>query len=276
MTDLTFMLWADTHFGYEQVFGEADIRRSALRQMLQLDGWPYPQGIGGEVGKPAFILHGGDVTEEGEPGLAYYLHCIRDCPIPIYETLGNHDDEVFRRWFVAKHGAEYYAFDADGVHFVSLASRFLEGGPSPEPGAFGAVIPQQRYRLDEEQVAWLARDLQATGKGRPVVIFGHARLAELENRDTLRDLLKPYHVVLAISGHLHRQLVYQWAGIDCVEIGHNRNHPLDIPFHRTVAVAHLTDKRLTVVPWNWERQAWGDFKLWPPEVAFYLDRPFRS
>jgi hypothetical protein len=274
MTNLTFILWADTHFGYEQAFGEADIRRSALRQMLQLEGWPYPEEIGGVVGTPAFILHGGDVTE-GQRGLSYYLHCIKRCPIPIYETLGNHDDDVFRRWFVAKHGAEYYAFDADGVHFVSLACCFLEGGPSPEPGAFGAVAPQQRYRLDAEQMAWLAHDLKTGGEGRPVVIFAHARLAELENRDMMRDLLKSYRVVLAVSGHLHRQLVHQWAGIDCVEVGHNRNHPLDIPFHRTIAVAHITDTRVTVVPWNWEREAWGESRLWPPEAVFYLDKPLR-
>src|SRR5690606_27840335 len=107
-------------------------------------------------------------------------------------------------------------------------------------------------------------------------ILSHARLAELDNREAVRELLKPYRVRLAVSGHLHRQLVYQWAGIDGVEVGHNRNHPLDIPFHRTVAVAHLTNTRLTVVPWNWERQAWGDSRAWPPEVTFYLDRPLPS
>ena len=96
--------------------------------------------------------------------------------------------------------------------------------------------------------------------------------AELDNRDTLLDMLRQHNVILLLSGHLHRHLVFKWDGMDCVEIGHNRDHPVDIPFHRCFAVAHITDERLTVVPWHWGERRWGAFKGWPPEASFSLDR----
>lgn len=46
-TDLTFFVWADTHFGYDQRFGDEDQRGRIIEQMHNLPGWPYPVSVGG-------------------------------------------------------------------------------------------------------------------------------------------------------------------------------------------------------------------------------------
>ena len=75
-TDLTFFVWADTHFGYDQQFGKDDQRGHIIDEMNNLPGWPYPASVGGVVAPPEFVLLCGDAVDgvagAGKTELAYF------------------------------------------------------------------------------------------------------------------------------------------------------------------------------------------------------------
>ena len=250
---LTFFVWADTHFGYQQVFGDRDIRWQALSQMNRLAGWPYPPEVGGCVEAPSFIVVCGDFVDggsDGERNLAYYENAMRQTALPCYEALGNHDIQYqnvvdYLTW---KHGGTHYSFDCNGFHFVSLCQTFDEG--------------EQVEALDAEQLHWLDKNLASLDEGTRVVLFAHDAPDKLPNADAVGQILSQANVVLALSGHTHgRELrsrcVHDWRGIALASTGHVRNHPIDMVYGRVFLVVRITDAELTVAPWRWDLQEWA-------------------
>ena len=158
--NLTFFVWADTHFSYDPQPGSSDHRRGIIQQMAHLPGRPYPPEVGGCVDTPHLIIHCGDFVNGGgedEDVLARYLHCIKEIDVPSFETLGNHD-EVHPNvvdYFVQKHGNKYYSFDQRGVHFISLYQTFDKN--------------EKVEALDDEQLQWFAKDISQISK--PIIIF---------------------------------------------------------------------------------------------------------
>src|SRR5687768_3304218 len=75
--DVTFLVTADTHFGYWWArvpspgspagLGIEDVNASAVRAMNTIEGTPYPRALGGVVGAPRGVLVAGDLTEDGWP-----------------------------------------------------------------------------------------------------------------------------------------------------------------------------------------------------------------
>jgi hypothetical protein len=109
--DLTFFAWSDAHLGYEQRFADMDIRGDAISQMNKLPGWPYPARVGGRVGKPAFVIHCGDIVDGGKtPGgrvkfdlFNYYMDKLA---FPHHEILGNHEisgtNSPFMKYYIKR------------------------------------------------------------------------------------------------------------------------------------------------------------------------------
>lgn len=247
---LTFFAWSDTHFGYEQKLGDADIRYRAAKQMAQLPGWPYPEGLDGCVEPPEFILHCGDVFDGGRKELDMYLHCMRQVGAPSYETFGNHEcnNPVYVEWFLAKHGRRYYSFDRRGVRIVCLYKPI---------GVYDVVPP-----MDEEQLRWLARTVTSAGPKKPIVVFSHERPDNLPNAREVSAALSKGNVVLMLAGHTHQQVKlaphqYVWDGRPVVVLGHCRNHAIDPDFARIFAVVRITPAEVAVVPWRWDLGQWA-------------------
>jgi len=250
---LTFFVWADTHFGYQQGFGAGDIRLQALDQMNRLAGWPYPREVGGCVEEPSFIIVCGDFVDGGSDGdrnLAYYQNAMRQTALPSYEAIGNHDiqyqnvvDTITR-----KHGNVHYSFDCQGVHFVALCQTFDEG--------------EQVEALDAEQLGWLEDDLTSVDDGTRVVLFAHDALDKLPNADAVGQVLRQANVVLTLSGHTHgkdlrSRCVHDWDGITMASTGHVRNHPIDMIYGRVFLVVRIAEAEITVAPWRWDLQEWA-------------------
>ncbi len=249
-TDLTFFIWADTHFGYDQRPFADDLRGRIISQMHDLPGWPYPPHIGGAVDRPSFVLLCGDAVDgapgDGEAELEYYRYFSSRLAFDQYEVLGNHDtDPIYTADFVARYGGLSHSFQRDGVHFICLNSRYDDG----------------EY-LAAEDVSFLQQDLASTEQGTPVVLFVHCRLDRFRNTDEALLLLADHHILLVVGAHVHKPAVFQTAGIDCLDVGQCRDHPIDPAYGRNLYVVRITDDRLVAVPWRWDLGDWERGQRW--------------
>lgn len=199
-----FIQMTDTHVG----------RGDLVRQFCGLvNGFPEP---------PAFVINTGDLgsgLDTALPGPARfdgYAASTASLRRPLYHLPGNHDNVgmnnpkalrghpdfgkgLYRRTF----GPTYYSWDWGRVHFVALdASR----------------IPYQEA-LGEEQMAWLAQDLDRQPAGKPVVIFCHQSLPALRDREVLVRVLAGRRVLAAFCGHLHRNEIHRMAGFTVYHTG---------------------------------------------------------
>ncbi|MGB7076362.1 MAG: metallophosphoesterase, partial [Xanthobacteraceae bacterium] len=93
----------------------------------------------------------------------------------------------------------WYAFDANGVHFVALVNVFnLKGGGTGDLGA--------------EQLEWLEDDLKDRSASTPIVVFAHIPLWTIYpdwgwgTDDSAQALshLKRFGSVTVLNGHIHQ------------------------------------------------------------------------
>lgn len=161
----------------------------------------------------AFVLLAGDLADRGEVA-AYRLldTLIADLPMPVYMTLGNHDDRaaflsVFGDGHDDPRGRVSVAFDAGGHRIILLDTT--------EPGLVGG-------RLCDGRLAWLADRLDEA-EDRPVIIVQHHHANPLflpvdeiilENAaDYVTVLQRHPEVRQVIAGHVHLPSAAVWKGI---------------------------------------------------------------
>ena len=250
--NLTFFVWGDTHFGYEQNYRENDLRWRIIQQMNHLPGWPYPQELGGCVARPDFVMHCGDIIDGERPGeveLGYYRYYLPELAFPHYEVLGNHDIVApeFVAYFLDKYAARSYVFEQQGIHCISLSGEYDE---------------REVGRIPAEELRFLGETLGAVGPHAPVILFTHSRLDRLHNGDEVLQVLRGSRVLLIVSAHLHKPAVFSLGGISCIDIGHCRNHPIDPEYGRSFCVVHLDEAYLTALPWRWDLQDWERGQRW--------------
>ncbi len=167
--------------------------------------------------KPDFVVVSGDLTNRGDAASYRVLRQILDnLDVPLLVALGNHDarsgfHEGFRGesadtpWFTsAVHG---------GVHVIVLDSLV--------PGRIGG-------NLDDEQFAFLARELEADSETAKLVVVHHPPdIGEVQDPDTwhyldraasdrLGAMLHGRHVAGVLSGHVHYDSVSIWNGVPLV------------------------------------------------------------
>ncbi len=270
--DVTFMVAADTHVGFaaSEKTGEGGLRDPVLlpaasdrhnsRQieaMNALPGQPFPVEIGGNIGTPRGVLIAGDLTEDGEPW--QWNHFVRWYGLrggdgqlrwPVFETHGNHDKH--HSWYTLdrireRHGGTRYAFDWDDLRVVCL-------GEAP----------------DEEGLAFLERNLSAVGKERPVVLYFHFPLrgpfstgnwfGDGRYAADLARVVFGYNVVAVFHGHYHGSGRYRWEGIDVYNVGSTKHEQWSF------GVVRVTDKRLSVASWHYDKRHW----------EFWHDKPING
>ena len=253
MTDLTFFAWGDMHFGYEQKFYADDLRGNIIRQMNELPGWPFPDKIGGMVGEPDFVLACGDMVDT-EPDadeqyeLDIYKYFCKKLKFKQYEVIGNHDiGKLFYEYFIDKYHGKSYSFEQQDIHFISLNSDYdkYEAG-----------------HICEDDLKWLKDDLGQIDDEMKVVIFTHTRIDSLKNTDQLLEVLKKNNVILIVSAHKHKPEVFECGNINCISIGHCRNHPIDPEYGRNFYVIRIQENRIVAVPWRWDVMAWEQGQRW--------------
>lgn len=177
--------------------------------------------------KPDFVLSGGDQVFDVMRGnvaksdslFQLFLSESSRIHAPVHTTVGNHElfgiyevsptDHthpdykygMYERYF----GPTYYSFDHKGWHIVVLNNLDVEGYK------FFAGI-------DEEQLDWLAGDLERLDPETPIMMMMHVPIVSVQdqygvsgsgagpnvvNKDRLMELIHAHNVRLVLQGHLH-------------------------------------------------------------------------
>jgi 3',5'-cyclic AMP phosphodiesterase CpdA len=173
-----------------------------------------------EIGliRPDFVLWTGDVVygygdspRELSAEYVRFLEAARAAAAPVYDAPGNHEihhrdgepceDRASEREFAQRFGNLYGSFDAGGAHFIALDTA--------------QVCAEDR--LDADQRAWLARDLEANRNARAIFVFTHTEFFSsptidpdagkghppIQDREGLISLFRRYPVRAVFCGHEH-------------------------------------------------------------------------
>jgi outer membrane protein assembly factor BamB len=198
--DFTFLQASDVHTPMPQ-------SRDTLARVRGL-GEINLEPFGLTVPKPSFAIVTGDMTEFGggngwwETFLSYW----KDSTLPMYPTLGNHDN-TWHANIKPLRGLgfnPYYSFDREGCHFVSLMT---------------ATAQDPRPSIGEEQILWLKKDLEKIRPNTPVFVFFHhplpgSEFASSYDWERLLDILHGYNTVLLLAGHSHGHVHSVVQGLD--------------------------------------------------------------
>jgi cytolysin (calcineurin-like family phosphatase) len=263
--DVTFLFSSDCHFGAKTTIPTAQgadldlpterINALFIEQMNAIAGKAYPAPIGGKVAQPMGLLVAGDLTDEGATGqwkAFVKLYGLTGTEgrlgIPVYETIGNHDvtsrQRTVSKGVSARHGGVRYSWDWGDLHVICL------GPPT------------------DDCLPWAAKDLAATGRDRPVIIYFHYSIVgpysddywfgEGDNRNKFAAALTGYNVIGLFHGHFHASGWYQWQGLDVYNVSSPKHAGKDF------FVVHVTDNMLTVCSWNCEGEpGWWWFRSKP-------------
>ncbi|MGH9508936.1 MAG: metallophosphoesterase family protein [Terriglobales bacterium] len=112
-----------------------------------------------------------------------------DKGVKFYAALGNHDDTNQRHYeFFNMNGKQYYTFKKGNVHFFALNSNYM----------------------DREQLAWLEKELEASGSDWKICYFHHplyssgrAHGSTTELRLLLEPIFIKHGVQVVFQGHEH-------------------------------------------------------------------------
>ncbi len=154
--------------------------------------------------RPDFIVFTGDLTHttddpvERRRRMNEFKSIVADLRVKdVHFMPGEHDASLDRgSAFQEIFGATHYTFDHQGVHFVVVDNV-------SDPGA----------KIGDEQLAWLAADLDKLDKAAPIVVLTHRPLFDLvpkwdwATRDGAKalEILLPFHNVTVFYGHIHQE-----------------------------------------------------------------------
>lgn len=171
------------------------------------------EAINARYGDADFCVIAGDLADEGEAPAYIRLKRILDrMPIPVYLTLGNHDDRssflsIFGAGEIGATGKIDRVIDAKGYRIILLDSS--------EPGRVDGV-------LSTGQIEWLRLRL-AEAIDRPVIVIIHhnANALHVESDDIRIVDASPFLAALkthpdvrqVIAGHVHLTSTAVWQGI---------------------------------------------------------------
>ena len=195
-TGLTFLQISDSHVGFDKPANPnaAGTLEEAIGKVRAL---PV---------KPAFMLHTGDISHLSKPAeFDDADRIISQARLDVHYVPGEHDviDEEVKlyreRYGRGTKGAGWYSFDAEGVHFIGLVNVI-----DLKAGGLG--------NIGDEQLAWLANDLQRRSSSTPIVVFAHIPLWAVYpqwgwgTNDGARalDTLKRFGSVTVLNGHIHQ------------------------------------------------------------------------
>jgi hypothetical protein len=160
---------------------------------------------------------------ENNFGLNEYIPYMNKLNSPVFNLIGNHDyDPYYANDWEAENkyreviGPTYYSFNLGDIHYIVLDDvEYLNSGGSE------GTVGSRNYNtiISSDQIEWLKKDLAAiTDKSTPIVVAMHTPLykkptlnsngtqinqIDLENGNTLIDILKSFSNVNVLSGHTH-------------------------------------------------------------------------
>lgn len=153
----------------------------------------------------AFVIIGGDVTEEGDRNsLELAKERLNRLKVSYYAVPGNHEtkwSESGVTAFADIFGDERFRFEYEDYLFLGFNS-----GPLMRM-ADGHVAPQD--------IVWLTEQLAKETKERPVIIITHYPLkdGDVDNWYEVTDALRPYNIRAVLGGHYHKNMTFTYDGI---------------------------------------------------------------
>jgi Icc protein len=168
--------------------------------------------------RPDLVIISGDLTETGDPrdydALAALLAPL---PMPVYAVPGNHDRreamrEAFARFgYLPQQGPLNFAIDTGSLHVIGLDS-LVEGQ------SHGALLPETLGHLDRALTSAPDRPALVMLHHPPFVcgIEHMDKMRLLDGTDELAGILSGHRQVQRIiTGHVHRPVLFMFAGIPC-------------------------------------------------------------
>ena len=167
--------------------------------------------------QPACVIITGDLVNNPREPLqdSIYRARVAELEAPVYDLPGNHDYMGFTREkqadYIARHGYDRFSFREHGCAFIGMDSNCIKDGVK---------------EAEEEQWAWLEKELKSARKCRFTFVFLHCpvireRMDEpedyfnfsMEQRRRYIGLFKAYGVDAVFSGHCHQTYASEVEGI---------------------------------------------------------------
>ncbi len=194
-TDFYFVQLSDCHWGFEDPAINPDAKGTLKKAVAAVNGLSRP---------PDFIIFTGDLThttdspaerrrrmtEFREVAAALNVKDVRYMPSEHDASLDN--GKAFKEFF----GDTHYTFDHKGVHFIAIDN-----------------VSDPTAAIGDEQLRWLAADLDKQPKDARIVVFTHRPLFDLypqwdwATRDGAKAvaLLQTHDNVTVFYGHIHQE-----------------------------------------------------------------------
>jgi Calcineurin-like phosphoesterase len=192
--DFFFVQLSDTHWGFSGA-PNPDARGTLPKAVAAVNSLEQ---------QPDFIVFTGDLTHTTDDGverrkrMTEFRAIVAELKVKNVRFMpGEHDASLDRgQAFQEFFGQTHYVFDHKGVHFIALDNV-------SDPGA----------ALGDEQLQWLAADLQKQDRDARIIVLTHRPLFDLApswdwaTRDGAKaiELLMPYRNVTVFYGHIHQE-----------------------------------------------------------------------
>lgn len=192
--DFFFVQLSDSHWGFEGA-PNPDAKNTLKRAVAAVNSLELP---------PDFIVFTGDLThttddpQERRRRLAEFKEIVSQLKVKNVRFMpGEHDASLDRgAAFMEFFGETHYTFDHKGVHFIVLDN-----------------VSDPAAKIGDEQLTWLATDLQKQPADAKIVVFTHRPLFDLypqwdwATTDGAKaiDLLSTHQNVTVFYGHIHQE-----------------------------------------------------------------------
>ena len=197
--ELSFVQISDSHMGFDKA-ANPDVVGTLKAAVGKINALPVA---------PSFILHTGDISHLSKPAEFDTVdQVLKDAkPKDIFYVPGEHDvlgdngQQYRERYGKGSHGAGWYSFDKNGVHFIGLVNV-----QDLKAGGLGS--------LGHEQLEWVEKDVKHLSKSTPIVVFAHIPLWSVYPEwgwgtdDSAQALayLKKFGSVTVLNGHIHQTM----------------------------------------------------------------------
>jgi 3',5'-cyclic AMP phosphodiesterase CpdA len=193
--DFYFVQLSDTHWGFEGPAINPDAGGTLRKAVAAVNSMSR---------QPDFVMFTGDLTHttddpaERRRRLTGFRDIVADLKVKTVRFMpGEHDasldnGKAFKEFF----GETHYTFDHKGVHFIVIDN-----------------VSDPTAAIGEEQLRWLAADLDKQPKNARIVVFTHRPLFDLypqwdwATRDGAQaiSLLQTHDNVTVFYGHIHQE-----------------------------------------------------------------------
>lgn len=194
LEDFYFVQLSDTHWGFEGA-PNPDAKNTLKKAIVAVNALEQ---------QPDFIVFTGDLTHttddpiERRKRLAEFKTIVSELKVNNIRFMpGEHDASLdYGAAFMEFFGETHYTFDHKGVHFIVLDN-----------------VSDPAAKIGDEQLAWLAADLQKQPADAKIVVFTHRPLFDLypqwdwATKDGAKaiDLLLTHSNVTVFYGHIHQE-----------------------------------------------------------------------